>query len=58
MSTLARVPNKPKTPQTPFRIPAELKEAAVEKAQAEGRTLTDVVLTALRQYIRTDPKEK
>lgn len=51
------MPNKPKTPQTPFRIPAELKAAAVEKAQAEGRTLTDVVLTALRQYVRTTPKE-
>ena len=58
MTTLARVPNKPKTPQTPFRIPPELKAAAVAKAKAEGRTLTDVVLSALVRYVKTPPKER
>lgn len=56
--SLARVPNKPKTPQTPFRIPPELKAAAMSKARAEGKTLTDVVIAALTRYVRTPPKEK
>jgi predicted HicB family RNase H-like nuclease len=51
------VPNRPKTPQTPFRIPAELKQAAQAKARAEGRTLTDVVLDALTRYVKTKPKK-
>jgi predicted HicB family RNase H-like nuclease len=45
-------PNKPKTPTTNFRIPAYIKEPAQAKAAAEGKTLTDVVLDLLRDYIR------
>lgn len=45
-------PNKPKTPTTNFRIPAYIKEPAQIKAAAEGKTLTDVVLDLLRDYIR------
>lgn len=47
---MARVPNQPKTPVSNFRIPADVKDRAVAKARAEGRTLTDVVVTALEQY--------
>lgn len=47
---LPRVPNKPKTPISGFRIPEDVKVAAVERAEAEGKTLTDVVVEALRRY--------
>ncbi len=49
--TVAPVPNQPKTPHSTFRIPVELKEAAAEKAKAEGRTLTDVIVAALTEYV-------
>ena len=51
---LRRMPNKPKTPISGFRIPQELKDAAAKKATEEGRTLTDVVLEALRRYVDTE----
>lgn len=34
-----------------LRIPDDLWAAALEKAQAEGRTLTDVVVKALTRYV-------
>lgn len=45
------VPNQPKTPMHGFRIPASLYKAALTKAQSEGRTLSDVVRTALVHYL-------
>ena len=35
-----------------LRIPDDLWAAALEKAQADGRTLTDVVVKALARYVR------
>lgn len=35
-----------------LRIPTELWDAALAKAQAEERTLTDVVVKALERYVR------
>jgi predicted HicB family RNase H-like nuclease len=46
------VPNKPRTPTSTFRIPVELKTAAQERAEAEGKTLTDVVVDALTKYAK------
>jgi LDH2 family malate/lactate/ureidoglycolate dehydrogenase len=40
------------TPVSNFRIPPDLKAKAKEKAESEGRTLTDVVVTYLKQYTR------
>lgn len=51
-ATVRRVPNKPRTPITGFRIPEDVKQAAVERATSEGKTLTDVVVEALRRYGR------
>lgn len=48
------MPNKPKTPTTPFRIPADVKQAAAQRAKREGETLTAVVLRALREYGGTE----
>lgn len=45
------VPNQPKTPISSFRIPLEIKQAAAAKAATEGRTLTDVVVDALVEYV-------
>jgi|GEM_PF-2946796 len=54
--TVGTVPNKPKTPVSNFRIPEDVKEAATAKAKAEGKTLTDVVVEALRRYIKAKPR--
>jgi hypothetical protein len=45
------VPNKPKTPTRTFRIVDEIYDPALEKARAEGVTLTDVVRDALLDYV-------
>lgn len=45
------MPNKPKTPQHSFRIPDDIFLPAREKAEAEGRTLSDVVREALLDYV-------
>lgn len=50
--TPARLGGVPKTPITTIRIPLHIKEPAAAKAVAEGRTLTDIVVDALREYIR------
>lgn len=41
----------PETRPKALRIPDDLWTAALEKAQAEGRTLTDVVVKALTRYV-------
>jgi len=45
------VPNAPKTPTRTVRVSDEIWGAAKEKAAVEGRTLTDVVIEALKKYI-------
>lgn len=40
------------TKASSFRIPPRILAPAKEKARAEGRTLTDVVIDLLREYIR------
>jgi len=40
------------TPVSNFRIPADIKDAAARKAEAEGKTLTRVVVDLLREYAR------
>ena len=50
--TLVLVPNKPKTPVSTFRIPLDLKAAAMEKAKASGTDLTAVIVTALEKYVK------
>lgn len=48
------MPNAPKTPTRTVRVPDEVWEAAKKKAVSEGRTLTAVILGALRKYISPD----
>ena len=40
------------TPVTNFRIPPDIKKAAQEKAESEGKTLSRVVIDLLREYAR------
>jgi hypothetical protein len=46
------VPNQPATPGHTFRIPDELWQALRAHADERGETVTDVVLRALRRYLR------
>lgn len=50
------VPNQPKTPQRSVRVPDEVWQAAKERAEAEGRTLSDVVREALAAYAKRKKK--
>jgi hypothetical protein len=45
-----------KTPLRNLRVPDELWQAALAKAHADERTLTDVILAYLRRYVSTPPK--
>lgn len=45
-------PNQPKTPVRTVRIPDELWEALRIRADERGETVTDVILRALRLYVR------
>lgn len=40
------------TPPRSVRVEDELWEAAKAKAAAEGRTITDVIVAALKRYVR------
>lgn len=52
------MPNKPATPNRAVRIPDDVWLAALEKARAEGRTVTEVIVTYLRRYISTPPRKR
>jgi hypothetical protein len=50
------MPNAPKTPTRTIRVASDLWAAVKEKAAIEGRTVTDVIVQALKDYI--DPPRK
>jgi hypothetical protein len=52
------VPNKPKTPNRVIRVETALWRAAQEKAAAEGRSLTSVIVAYLKRYISTPPRKR
>lgn len=45
-------PNQPATQVRGFRLPEELWEAIVRAADDQGETATDVVIRALKAYLR------
>jgi hypothetical protein len=47
-----------KTPLRNVRVPDGLWAAARAKAAAEGRTITDVVVTALHRYVSSPPPQQ
>jgi predicted HicB family RNase H-like nuclease len=44
------MPNQPKYPITPVRLPPDLKAAAKEKAAVEGKSLSEVIRELLATY--------
>lgn len=55
IGTLAQrpdVPNQPKTPNHTIRVDDDLWRAALRKAHDRGETLTDVIVRALKAYLR------
>ncbi len=48
------MPNQPLTPKHGVRVPDDLWLAVKKKANDRGETITDVVLRALRRYLRED----
>jgi len=46
------MPNAPKTPTRTIRVSSELWSAVKDKAAIEGRTVTDVIIEALKAYIK------
>ena len=49
------MPNQPATPHRTVRVPDELWEAVKRAAADQGETVTDVILRALRRYVRDHP---
>lgn len=45
------MPNAPKTPTRTIRVNADLWAAVKSKAALERRTVTDVILEALKKYV-------
>lgn len=45
-------PNQPATPNHTIRVDDELWQAALRKAHDQGETLTDVIVRALKRYLR------
>jgi predicted DNA binding CopG/RHH family protein len=45
------MPNAPKTPTRTIRVSSDLWAAVKDKAAIEGRTVTDVIVEALKRYI-------
>lgn len=45
------MPNAPKTPTRTIRVSNELWAAVKEKAALDNRTVTDVIIEALKEYV-------
>lgn len=46
------VPNMPATPNRTVRVPDDLWFAVMRKAHDNGETVTDVIIRALKRYLR------
>lgn len=52
------MPDQPKTPHRTIRVPDDLWHAALATAAARGETVTDVVIRALRRYVKPKKDER
>jgi len=48
------LPNSPKTPTRTIRVSEELWSAVKEKAALDNRTVTDVIIQALKEYVSSE----
>lgn len=46
------MPNSPKTPTRTIRVSTELWNKVKEKAEIDKRTVTDVIIEALKEYVK------
>lgn len=46
------MPKRPQTPPRSVRVSNELWQAAKERADEKGETVTDVLVRALKRYVR------
>lgn len=46
------MPNQPATPNRTIRVPDEVWVPALNKAHDQGETITDVIIRALKAYLR------
>lgn len=46
------MPNKPKTPHRTIRVDDELWAAAMAAAEAQGKTVSEVIREALTRYVK------
>lgn len=46
------MPNRPKTPHRTIRVPDDLWDEAKTKAAEREETVTEVILRALRRYVK------
>jgi hypothetical protein len=46
------MPDHHHTPRRSVRVPEELWQAALVRSQEKGETVTDVLVRALRRYVR------
>ena len=51
-ATIGTMPNQPKVKVSTFRIPPELKARAQAAAEANGTTLTAIIIEALERYVK------
>ena len=52
------MPNKPKTPTRTIRVAEDLWNAVKERAEIDGVTVTDVIITALKDYAYGELREE
>jgi hypothetical protein len=52
------VPNQPKTPNRAIRVETTLWRAAQDKARAEGKTLTGVIVAYLKRYVASPARKR
>jgi hypothetical protein len=48
------MPNAPKTPTRTIRVSTELWTSVKDKAEIDGRTVTDVIVSALKEYVKVE----
>lgn len=46
------MPNQEATPRRTVRVPDDVWQAARRKAADEGKTITEIIIDALRRYVR------
>ena len=52
--TMSPVPKQPKKVQKTYRINPRVYDAAMEKAEARGETVSDVIQRRLEEYVEDD----